>query len=48
MGTLVVGLIVAGAAALIIRSMIKDKKAGKSCHCGGNCGGCKGSCHDEQ
>lgn len=30
---------------LIIRSMIKDKKAGKSVHCGGDCKNCSGHCH---
>ena len=31
---------------LIIRSMVRDKKNGKS-SCGGNCGGCSGcsACH---
>lgn len=45
MGTIVVGAVVAGVVALIIRSMIKDKKAGKSVQCGGNCAQCKGHCH---
>ena len=45
MGTIVVGTVVAGVVALIIRSMIKDKKAGKSVQCGGNCAQCKGHCH---
>lgn len=42
MGTAVVLLIVAGAAALAIRSIVKDKKAGKSAQCGDctHCGGC--------
>lgn len=45
MGTVVVLLIVAGAVALAIRSMIKDKKAGKSLQCGGDCKHCGGGCH---
>lgn len=45
MGTAIVLLIVAGAAALAIRSMIKDKKAGKSLQCGGDCTRCGGGCH---
>lgn len=45
MGTIVVGAVVAGIVALIIRSMIKDKRAGKSVQCGGNCAQCKGHCH---
>ena len=43
MGTAVVLAIVAGAATLAIRSMIKDKKAGKSLQCG-DCSRCSG-CH---
>ncbi len=44
MGNLVVGLIVAGLAALVIRKMIKDKKNGKSLQCGGDCSHCGGHC----
>lgn len=44
MGTVLVGLILAGIVALIIRSMIRDKKNGKSIHCGGNCKYCGGHC----
>lgn len=40
MGTLIVGIILAGAVALIVRKMIKDKKNGKSIQCGGDCGHC--------
>lgn len=43
MGTWIVGLIVAGCVALAIRSLVSDKKNGKS-SCGGDCGNCKG-CH---
>lgn len=42
MGTFIVLLLVAGAAALAIRQMIKDKKAGKSLSCGGDCSRCEG------
>ena len=42
MGTIIVGLILVLIVALIIRSMVKDKKSGKS-SCGGNCGAC-GAC----
>jgi hypothetical protein len=45
MGTLVVGAIVFGIAALIVRGMIRDRKNGKSIQCGGDCGHCKGHCH---
>ncbi|MBP5306088.1 MAG: FeoB-associated Cys-rich membrane protein [Lachnospiraceae bacterium] len=40
LGTIVVSLILILAVVLIIRSMINDKKQGKS-SCGGNCAGCK-------
>lgn len=43
MGTAVVAGIIAGITALIIRSMIKDKKKGKHL-CGGDCAKCRG-CH---
>ncbi len=44
MGTAVVLVIVIAAAALAVRSMIKDKKNGKSIQCGGDCRHC-GGCH---
>ena len=34
MGTVIVGTVVVAVVALIIRSMVKDKKAGKSLQCG--------------
>jgi hypothetical protein len=37
MGTVIVLLILAAIVALIIRSMVRDKKAGKSIQCGGDC-----------
>ena len=45
MGTAIVLLIVACAVWLAIRSMVKDKKAGKSLQCGGDCSRCGGGCH---
>ena len=42
MGTAVVLVVLAGTVAFVIRSMIKDKRAGKSLQCGGNCGACGG------
>ncbi len=45
MGTFIVGAILVGIVVLIIRSMIKDKKAGKSLSCGGDCKNCGGHCH---
>lgn len=44
MGTFVVGLIVAGCVALAVRSMVIDKKNGKSIQCGGDCKHCGGQC----
>lgn len=44
LGTIVVGLILLGIVALIIRSMVKDKKNGKSIQCGGDCSHCGGHC----
>ena len=35
MGTVIVGVVVVGVVGLIVRSMVKDKKAGKSLQCGG-------------
>lgn len=43
-GTVIVGCIVALAAGLALRSIIQDKKKGKSIQCGGDCGKCRG-CH---
>ena len=42
MGTAVVLVVLAGIVALVIRSMVRDKKAGKSLQCGGNCSACMG------
>lgn len=42
MGTLIVGIIVLLVAGAAARSIWKDKKSGKSCSCGGSCGGCSG------
>lgn len=43
-GTIIVLGIVAGAVILALRSIIKDKKAGKSLQCGSDCSRCRG-CH---
>lgn len=40
----IVGGVVALLAGLALRSMYKNKKAGKSCGCSGDCSQCKG-CH---
>lgn len=44
MGTIVVLLAVIGAVTLIIKSMIRDKKNGKSIQCGVSCKDCGGHC----
>lgn len=44
LGTLIVGVILIVVVALIIFSMIKDKKAGKSIQCGGDCSHCGVHC----
>ena len=45
MGTIIVLIVLAIIVALIIRSMVKDKKAGKSLQCGGDWSKCGGHCH---
>lgn len=45
LSTIVITLILIIVVALIVRGMIRDKKAGKLCSgCSGGCGGCSG-CH---
>ena len=46
MGTIIVGLVLVVIVGLAVRSMVKDKKAGKSIQCGGDCKHCGGGhCH---
>ena len=45
MGTVVVLLALIGVVTLVIRSMIKDKKAVKSLQCGQDCKHCSGHCN---
>jgi len=45
MGTFIIGIIVLVLVGLAVRSMIKDKKSGKSIQCGGDCKHCGGNCH---
>lgn len=45
MGTFIVGVVLLLIVAIIIRSMIHDKKQGKSIQCGGECKHCGGHCH---
>ena len=48
-GTIVITIILLAVVTVIIYSMIKAKKQGKS-HCGGNCAHCKmcASCHTDE
>ena len=45
MGTVIVGVIILGVVGLAVRSMVRDKKRGKSPVCGGDCSQCGGHCH---
>ena len=45
MGTFIIGIVVLALVALAVRSMVKDKKSGKSIQCGGDCKNCGGHCH---
>lgn len=47
MGTVIVGLALATVVGLVIRSMVKDKKEGKSLQCGCDCEHCGGHCSHE-
>ncbi|MFQ9515556.1 MAG: FeoB-associated Cys-rich membrane protein [Eubacterium sp.] len=44
-GTFIVLLILIFVVCLVVRSMINDKKKGKSLQCGGDCKHCGGHCH---
>lgn len=44
MATFVVVAIIIVMAGIAIRSIIRDKKNGVSCHCGRNCQNCMGGC----
>lgn len=44
MGTLIVGLLLLAIVVIIIRSMIHEKKNGKSHQCDGDCRNCGGHC----
>lgn len=44
MGTVITGAVLIGIVACIIRSMIRDKKNGKSVQCGCDCKHCGGHC----
>jgi hypothetical protein len=42
LATIIIGLIILGIVAMVVRGIRKDHKAGKSCSCGSSCGGCTG------
>ena len=46
LSTILITLVLIVIVGLVIRSMVRDKKNGKT-SCGGNCGGCSGcsACH---
>lgn len=44
-GTFIVLILLVLIICLVIRSMIRDKKRGKSLQCGGDCKHCGGHCH---
>ncbi|MBO5093043.1 MAG: FeoB-associated Cys-rich membrane protein [Lachnospiraceae bacterium] len=44
MGTVITAAALVGIVALIIRSMVRDKKNGKSLQCGCDCKHCSGHC----
>ena len=48
MGTFIVLVVLALIVFLIIRSMVKAKKNGKSISCGGDCKNCGGGCHQNR
>ncbi|MDO5389643.1 MAG: FeoB-associated Cys-rich membrane protein [Eubacteriales bacterium] len=45
MGTVFVAAALIFVVGLAVRSMVKDKKNGKSLQCGGDCKQCGGHCH---
>ncbi len=42
--TAIVGIVLIVLVAVVIRSMIRDKKNGKNLQCGGDCSKCRGRC----
>lgn len=45
MGTAIVLAVVVIGVILAVRSMVRDKKQGKSLQCGCDCRNCRGGCH---
>lgn len=48
MGTAIVAGVLLIVVYLIVRKMVKAKKAGKSIHCSCGCDGCGAHCHDKK
>ena len=46
MGTLIVSIILLAIVALVVRSLIKEKRSGRHPSCGGNCGACGHACSE--
>ncbi len=44
LGTIIVGCALAAVVAVVVRSMMKDKKKGRNLQCGGDCSKCGGHC----
>ncbi|MCM1113195.1 MAG: FeoB-associated Cys-rich membrane protein [Muribaculum sp.] len=44
LGTIVVLIVVCGVSAWAVRSMVRDKRSGKSLQCGMDCKNCGGHC----
>ncbi len=42
--TAMVGIVLIAIVAVVIKTMIKDRKNGKSLQCGGDCSKCRGRC----
>lgn len=49
LATIIVALVILIIVLLVIRSIYRNKKAGRSCSCGSGCSGCAGSeiCHQK-
>ncbi len=45
MGTFITLAVLTAIVSMIVRSMVRDKKKGKSLQCGGDCSKCGGHCH---
>ena len=43
-GTAIVGIVLVVIVELIVKSMVRDKRNGKSLQCGGDCSKCGGHC----